>query len=189
MATSRYNLNITLPSGHSNGITALQFSPEGRFLASGSGDGILLVFSTSTWKPVKRFVDASSVNTLVWHPTIPKTIISGCASGDVHTTLFESHGLVKYSVYPSRTASLIVQQIDEGSKVWTDCMGGPVHRITIDTTGTKIAIAYGREVAVLDQNTLCGFSVFFGVRRQLTLSDSFLDQCSQLTRASLASRP
>lgn len=34
-------------------------------------------------------------------------------------------------------------------------MDGPVHRITVDTTGTKIAIAYGREVVVLDQNTIC----------------------------------
>ena len=94
MATSRYTLDITLPSGHTDGITALQFSPDGRFLASGSGDGVLLVFSTSTWKPVKQFVDVSSVSTLVWHPVIPKTIISGYASGDVHTTRFESHKLV-----------------------------------------------------------------------------------------------
>lgn len=101
MVTSRYSLDITLPSGHANGITALQFSPDGKFLASGSGDGVLLVFSTSTWKPVKQFVDASSVSTLVWHPTIPKTIISGYASGDVHTTRFESHRLVKDSAHIS----------------------------------------------------------------------------------------
>ena len=34
-------------------------------------------------------------------------------------------------------------------------MDGPVHRIAIDATGTKIAIAYGREVVALEQNTLC----------------------------------
>ena len=94
MATSRYSLDITLPSGHANGITVLQFSPDGKFLASGSGDGVLLVFSTSSWKPVKRFIDASSINTLVWHPVMPKTLICGYASGDVHTTRFESHELV-----------------------------------------------------------------------------------------------
>src|ERR1700753_150354 len=94
MATSQFSLDVTLPSGHTNGISALEFSPDGRFIASGSGDGVLLVFSTSTWKPVKQFVDASPISTLVWHPIIPKTVISGYASGDVHTTRFESHSLV-----------------------------------------------------------------------------------------------
>ena len=96
MATLRYSLDITLSSGHTNDITVLQFSPDGKFLASGSGDGVLLVFSTSTWEPVKRFVDVSSLNALVWHPVRPKTLICGYASGDVHTTLFESHQLVSF---------------------------------------------------------------------------------------------
>ena len=94
MAAPRFSLDVTLPSGHTNDITVLQFSPDGRFLASGSGDGVLLVFSTSSWKPVKRFVDASSINALVWHPVMPKTVICGYASGDIHTTCFESHNLV-----------------------------------------------------------------------------------------------
>ena len=34
-------------------------------------------------------------------------------------------------------------------------MDGPVHRIAIDETGTKIAIAYGRELVAFEQNTLC----------------------------------
>ena len=168
MATSRYTLDITLPSGHTNGITALQFSPDGRFLASGSGDGVLLVFSTSTWKPVKQFVDISSVSTLVWHPAIPKTIISGYASV---TSIPLGLRAINWlgSLAPIISTALIIQQDDEGSKVWTDCMGGQVHRITIDKTGTKIAIAYGVEVVVLDQNTLCESSAdFSGARRQPT---------------------
>jgi len=100
---ARYSLNTTLPSGHTNGITVLCFSPDGQFLASGSGDGVIIVFSTSSWGPVKRFVDASSINALVWHPVIPKTLICGCASGDVHTLRFESHRLV--SVPPRLTAT------------------------------------------------------------------------------------
>ena len=59
MAASRYSLEITLPSGHADDITALQLSPDGKFLASGSGDGVILVFfGTSSWKPVKRFINA-----------------------------------------------------------------------------------------------------------------------------------
>ena len=97
MATPRYNLNTTLPTGHNNSIVALQFSPDGKFLASGSGDGVLMVFSTSTWKPIKRYVDTSSLTTVIWHPTFPKTLMCGYSSGDVHTVNFESHLLV--SVY------------------------------------------------------------------------------------------
>ena len=94
MATPRYTPDTTLPTGHSNPITALQFSPDGRFLASGSSDGVLMVFSTSTWKPIKRFVDASSLTSVIWHPTFPKTLVCGYGSGDVHTVNFESHLLV-----------------------------------------------------------------------------------------------
>ena len=43
-------------------------------------------------------------------------------------------------------------------------MGSPVHRITIDKTGTKIAIAYGNDVLLVDQNTLCeSFVDFHGI--------------------------
>ena len=49
----------------------------------------------------------------------------------------------------------MVQQADSGSKIWTDRMDGPVHRIGIDETGTEIAIAYGSDVVALEQNTLC----------------------------------
>ena len=94
MATPRYSLDTTLPKSHSNSIFALQFSPDGKFLASGSSDGVLMVFSTSTWKPIKHFIDASPLTAMIWHPTFPKTLICGYRSGDVHTVNFESHLLV-----------------------------------------------------------------------------------------------
>jgi len=59
-------------------------------------------------------------------------------------------------------------------------MDGPVHRIAIDKTGTKISIAYGREVVVLDQNTLCkSASDSPDTGQCLILYDSLLDQCSE----------
>ena len=59
-------------------------------------------------------------------------------------------------------------------------MDGPVHRIAVDRTGAKIAIAYGREAVVLEQHTLCKSAVeLSGVWQRLTTRDSFLDQCSE----------
>jgi WD40 repeat protein len=94
MATPRYVLDTTLPTGHSDSIVSLQFSPDGKYLASGSGDGTLMVFSTSTWKPIKRFIDVSPLTAIIWHPTFPKTFVCGYRSGDIHTVNFESHLLV-----------------------------------------------------------------------------------------------
>ncbi|KAF9783286.1 WD40-repeat-containing domain protein [Thelephora terrestris] len=126
MTAPRYTLKTRLPSGHNNSIIALQFSPDGKFLASGSGDGVLMVFSTSTWKPVKRYVDASSLTAVIWHPTFPKTLICGYRSGD----------------------------IDDCNKVWTDKMGGSIHCIASDKTGTRVALSYGSDVAVVEQHTI-----------------------------------
>ncbi|KAF9652253.1 YVTN repeat-like/Quino protein amine dehydrogenase [Thelephora ganbajun] len=128
MATPRYTLDTTLPTGHSNSVVALRFSPDGKFLASGSGDGILIVFSTLTWKPVKRYVDTSPITAIIWHPTFPKTLICGYRSGDVHTVNFESHLLV-----------------------WTDKMGGPIHCIASDGTGMRVALSYGSDIAIVEQ--------------------------------------
>ena len=61
-------------------------------------------------------------------------------------------------------------------------MDGPVHRIAIDRTGTKVTIAHGKEVIIFDQNTICEtFANSFGIRRQLTLTASFLDQRLEVT--------
>ena len=55
-------------------------------------------------------------------------------------------------------------------------MDGPVHRIAVDKSGTKVAIAYGREVVVLEQNTLCKSPMDLSdVWKHLTVYDSFLD--------------
>lgn len=60
-------------------------------------------------------------------------------------------------------------------------MDGPVNRIAIDKTGTKIAIAYGKEVVVLEQNTLCkSVTNLSGVVPCLTIRNSLLDQCSEV---------
>ena len=56
-----YKLETTL-SHHGGPITVLQFSLGGEYLASGSDNSVILVYSTSSWKLIRRFVDASLVS-------------------------------------------------------------------------------------------------------------------------------
>ena len=40
-------------------------------------------------------------------------------------------------------------------------MGGPIHYITSDGTGTKIALAYGTDIAIMEQYAICALSLTF----------------------------
>lgn len=89
MTISSYDLETSL-LGHVDSVNALQFSPTGKYLASGGQDGQLFIFSAKTWKPVRKYADPSPLTALVWHPTFPKTLICGFASGDIITICFDS---------------------------------------------------------------------------------------------------
>jgi WD40 repeat protein len=83
MPDEDYRLAFTL-TGHTGTITALQFSPDCKFLASGSDHGVLLIFSASSWRPVKRLIEVSPITTLVWHSEKRYLLLCGCESGDVY---------------------------------------------------------------------------------------------------------
>lgn len=76
---------IATLSGHKDTVTALEFSPDGRLLASAGEDGVLLIFSTLDWRSVYKFVDASPLSTLLWHPALEGCLFCGLRGGDVHT--------------------------------------------------------------------------------------------------------
>ena len=83
-----YKLETSL-LGHIDSINALQFSPGGRYLATGGQDGLLFIFSTKTWRLVRKYADTSSLKSLVWHPTFAKTVICGFENGDLITICFD----------------------------------------------------------------------------------------------------
>jgi WD40 repeat protein len=82
MPQGGYELDVTL-TGHNGTITSLRFSPDCNFLASGSDRGVLLVFSTSSWRPLKQLIGASPITTMIWHDTERYLLLCGYESGDL----------------------------------------------------------------------------------------------------------
>ena len=87
MSTSPYTVLTTL-YGHTSSINVIRSSPDGKHLASGGDDGTIIIYSTETWKAVKRYGNLSPVTALSWHPTVPSAIVFGCKNGDVQTLHF-----------------------------------------------------------------------------------------------------
>ena len=83
MSANEFSLRTTL-EGHIATVNAVEFSPDGRFLASAGNDGVLLIFSTSSWSPVCRFLDVSPVSVLAWHGRKRYLLFCGFQSGDLH---------------------------------------------------------------------------------------------------------
>lgn len=74
----------TILNAHTATIVAVEFSLDGRFLASASEDGVVVIFSASSWTPVCKFVDASPVTVLAWCGKAAGLLFCGHKSGDLH---------------------------------------------------------------------------------------------------------
>lgn len=154
MSTSPYTVLTTL-YGHTSSINVIRSSPDGKHLVSGGDDGTIIVYSTKTWKAVKRYGNLSPVTALVWHPTIPSAIVFGCKNGDVQTVHFRD---------PEVGTCFLEDQSPNGSpqggdaeyrRVWVDWMKDPVACIAMDGDGSLVAISHGEEVTVVEQPTIC----------------------------------
>jgi len=84
MSTHRYERETTV-TGLNESVSALEFSPDGKILASGCEDGSITMFSTSNWKPLRAFTNVSPSTSLAWHPRIEGLLFCGFKSGEVHT--------------------------------------------------------------------------------------------------------
>ena len=83
MSMRQYEHETTIAAKES--ISALEFSPNGKVLASGCEDGSITTFSTFDWRPLHTFVDVSPSTSLAWHPRAEGLLFCGFKSGDVHT--------------------------------------------------------------------------------------------------------
>ena len=101
---SELPLQTTL-EGHTTAITVLEFSADGRFLASAADNGVVLIFSTSSWAPVCRFLDVSPVSALAWHPRKRYLLFCGHQSGDLHVLTMSKSMVRSRHFASSRTHS------------------------------------------------------------------------------------
>lgn len=93
LSTNPMHTLVSTLNGHRDSITATQFSPNGAYLASCSEDGLLLIHLVGKWKPLLRFIDASPITALAWHPRFKRLFFCGCKSGDVHIIRFSTTGV------------------------------------------------------------------------------------------------
>ena len=146
MSQNEFSPETTL-EGHTATVTAVEFSPDGRFLASAGDDGVLLIFSTSSWSSVCRFLDASPVRLLAWHAKKRYLLFCCFQSGDLHILT-----MLKSMVHPhtSRPQRTTYDSKQEHSVVQTSKFAGCIRSLSLSSTSSRVAIAYGNEVALTD---------------------------------------
>lgn len=111
--------------GHTGSITALSFSFDNKYLATGSENGTLIIYTTLGWVPLMRLADLSPLTSLAWHPSKKRILFCGFASGDVHTLMLPWTE-VSASLQGERTSSTYAMTAGvrssgvDGSYRWTD---------------------------------------------------------------------
>ncbi|KAF9784455.1 hypothetical protein BJ322DRAFT_1021205 [Thelephora terrestris] len=120
----RHKANL---GGHNSLVTAMAFSLDGKYLATGSENGTLIVYATTGWVPLSRFIDLSPLTSIAWHPSNKRTLFCGFESGDVHTILL-----------PWNEGS--------GIRTWTDTTDGPISCITHSASDSLLAVGSGEDV-------------------------------------------
>lgn len=146
MSEDEYSTETTL-KGHTSSTVTLEFSPDGKFLASGADNGVVLIFSTSSWVPLGHFVDTSPVSVMTWYIGKRYLLLCGHRSGDLHFLTFTG-SVVSSSL--SVLPHLLTATMQENVVVWTSTFDGPIHSLSIFPTSHCVAIAYGNEVVLTE---------------------------------------
>ncbi|KAI0323593.1 WD40 repeat-like protein [Cubamyces sp. BRFM 1775] len=134
-STSAYVQLHVLKGGHSRNVNCVAFSPDGAHLASGGDDQALSIWHISQGRLLYRLLFKSAVDTILWHPVHPDTVIVGCANG----TLQQVHDF---------SDLLLTEQYDINLGARTT-----VHCLDYDATTQRLAIGMGEEVHLTKEHS------------------------------------
>lgn len=124
--------------GPTRGVNFLQFSPDGRYLASGSEDGFLHIFdyksdlSTSKLAIYCRY----PVSAIDWDGSTVETFFVGFANGRVVQVIL-----------PEVTGTIY------GGLIWTDPQGNRVDCLAYHTKRKLLAVAAGNQISLIRQDS------------------------------------
>ena len=114
---------VTTLLGHTGQVNGVRFSPDGRYLASGSSDGTVRVFSTQGWKLAHslRFhtldvtdVEWFSANVLISTSTDRNTVVWDAQTGGRLQTLYSDKGSCPKGLSVDPKGEFLAVLFDEG---------------------------------------------------------------------------
>ncbi|KAH9914248.1 WD40-repeat-containing domain protein [Fomitopsis serialis] len=140
MANTAYVDLHVLHNGHCLTVNCVAFSSDGQYLASGSDDRCLLIWNVKDGALLYRLHFKSAVDSVIWHPVHPETVVVGCEDGSIHQMRgFSIDGHEKFDVRLG--------------------VKGPVHFLQYNADVSCLAAAVGPEVHVTkeqDKDTYTG---------------------------------
>lgn len=124
--------------GPAGGVNFLEFSPNGRYLASGSEDGFLHIFDhKSDLDTSKLAIECRyPVSAMVWDGSETETFFVGFANGRVVLVIM-----------PEITGSIY------GDLIWTDPQANRVGCLAYHVKRKILAVAAGNQVSLLRQDS------------------------------------
>ena len=121
------SLKMVVQKGHSGAITSIAFSPDGKFLVSGSKDFNLVLGELSTGREIKTFRGHEDTVTSVAFSPDGRYIVSGSQDKTVRIwDIFEDHMHVNHSQSETDVTAVIISP--SGSDMVTGHRNGSLKR-------------------------------------------------------------